>query len=46
MVNKDVYKTASPPQTDGSVMFARLRQRALPCWHISATWPTIELVLP
>jgi len=31
-------KTASPPQTDGSIVFARRRQRALPCGHIGATW--------
>jgi len=32
------YKTASPPQTDGSVVFARWRQCALPSGHIDATW--------
>jgi len=32
------HKTASPPQTDGSVVFARRRQYALPCGHSGATW--------
>ena len=32
------YKAASPPQTDGSIVFARWRQCALPCGHIGATW--------
>jgi len=32
------HKTASPPQMDGSIVFARWRQRALPRWHIGATW--------
>jgi len=31
-------KTASAPQTDGSIVFARRQQCALPCWHIGATW--------
>ena len=31
-------KTASPPQTVGSVVFARWRQCALPCEHIGSTW--------
>jgi len=41
------HKTASPPQTDGSILFARWRPCAFPCGH---TWRhlanTIELVLP
>jgi len=32
------HKTASPPQTDGSIVFARWRQCAIPCMHIGATW--------
>jgi len=32
------HQTASPPQTDGSIAFARWRQCALPCRHIGATW--------
>jgi len=32
------HETTSPPQTDGSIVFARWRQRALPCGHIGATW--------
>jgi len=32
------HKTASPPQTDGAVVFAKLRQCTLPCGHIDATW--------
>jgi len=31
-------KTAAPPQTGGSIVFARWRQYALPCGHIGATW--------
>jgi len=30
--------TASPPQTDGSIIFARWHQCALPYGHIGATW--------
>ena len=33
------HKTASPPQTDGSIVLARWRQCAFPCGHIGATWP-------
>jgi len=32
------HKTASPPQTDGWIVFARWRQCALPCGHFGATW--------
>jgi len=32
------HNTASPPQTDGSIVVARWRQCALPCGHIGATW--------
>jgi len=32
------HKTASPPQTDGSVVFARWRQCSLLWRHIGATW--------
>ena len=32
------HKTAMPPQTDGSIVFARWRQCAFPCGHIGATW--------
>jgi len=32
------HKTASTPQMDDSIVFARWRQRALPRWHIGATW--------
>ena len=32
------HKTASPSQMDGSIVFARWRQYALPCGHIGATW--------
>jgi len=38
MVKVIGHKTASPPQTDGSIAFSRWRQCALPCWHIGATW--------
>jgi len=41
------HKTASPPQTDGSIVFTRWRQCAFPCgqnWRQLAN--TIELVLP
>jgi len=31
-------KTASPPQMDGSIVFARLGQCALPCGHIGTIW--------
>ena len=39
MVKVIWHKTASPSQMDGSVIFARWRRCALPCWHIGATWP-------
>ena len=32
------HKAASPRQTDGSIVFARWRQCALPWQHIGATW--------
>jgi len=32
------HQTASPPQTDGSIVFARWRQCGLPCHHIGAIW--------
>jgi len=32
------HKATSPPQTDGSIVFARLRQCALTRGHIGATW--------
>jgi len=32
------HKNASLPQTDGSIVFARWGQCALPCGHIGATW--------
>jgi len=32
------HKTALPPKTDGSIVFARWRQCALPCGHIGASW--------
>jgi len=32
------HKTASQLQTDGSVVFTRWRQCALPCGHIGTTW--------
>jgi len=32
------HKTASPPQTDGSIVFARWRQCELMKGHIGATW--------
>jgi len=32
------HKAASPPQMDGSVVFARWRQCALPWGHTGATW--------
>jgi len=38
MVKVIWHKTASPPQTDGSIVFARWRQCALPSEHTGATW--------
>ena len=38
MVKVIRHKTALPQQTDGSVVFARWHQCALPCGHIGATW--------
>ena len=38
MVKVIWHKTASQPQTDGSIVFARWRQCAFPCGHISTTW--------
>jgi len=32
------HKIASPPQTDGLIVFAMWRQCALPCGHIGDTW--------
>jgi len=32
------HKTPSRPQTDGSIVFSRWRQYALPCVYIGATW--------
>jgi len=32
------HKTASPPQTDAWLVFARWRQSAVPCGHIGVTW--------
>jgi len=32
------HKTASPQQTDGSIVFARWRQWALPCGHSGTIW--------
>jgi len=32
------WKIASPPQTDGSIVFSRWCQCALPSGHIGATW--------
>ena len=32
------HKTASPPRTDGSIVFARWHQCAVPCGHIGTTW--------
>ena len=32
------HKTASPPQTDCSIVFARWHHCAFPCRHIGATW--------
>ena len=34
----DRHKTASRPQTDSSIVFARWRQCVGPCGHIGATW--------
>ena len=34
------HKTASPPQTGGSVVFVRRHQCALPCGHIGSIWRT------
>ena len=47
-VVKDIWqKTASPPQTDGSIVFARLRQMCPPMWaHWRHLANMIELVLP
>jgi len=33
-----LHKAAWPPQTDGSIVFARWRHCALPWAHIGATW--------
>ena len=38
MVKRSWHKAASPQQTVGSIMFARLRQCAIPREHISAIW--------
>ena len=38
MVKVICHKAASPPQMDGSVVFARWHQRALPWGHTGATW--------
>jgi len=34
------HKNALPPQTDGSIVFARWHQCAFPCSHIGTTWWT------
>jgi len=38
MVKVIWHKTASPPQMDGSITFARWRQCALSYGHIATTW--------
>ena len=37
MVKAIWHKTASPPLTDGWIVFARWRQSSLPCGHIGTT---------